>query len=147
MKELQYPFDSRYILKKRKSIKRTLLESQTTFLEKKIAVLGGSTTHDICELMDVFLLNQGIKASFYECEYAQYWEDIMFENPELTEFAPDIIFIHTSNRNIRQYPVLSQSEEDIEQMIQSDYEHFLTMWQKIEKTYHCPVIQNNLFSL
>ena len=143
VKELQYPFDSRYILKKRKSIKRTLLESQTTFLEKKIAVLGGSTTHDICELMDVFLLNQGIKASFYECEYAQYWEDIMFENPELTEFAPDIIFIHTSNRNIRQYPVLSQSEEDIEQMIQSDYEHFLTMWQKIEKTYHCPVIQNN----
>lgn len=143
MKELQYPFDSRYILKKRKSIKRTLLESQTSFLEKKIAVLGGSTTHDICEIMDLFLLNQGIKASFYECEYAQYWEDIMFEAPELKEFAPDIIYIHTSNRNIRKYPMLAQSEQDVEQMIQADYEHFQTMWQKIETTWHCSVIQNN----
>lgn len=143
MKELQYPFDSRHILKKRKSIKRMLLESRPSFLEKKIAVLGGSTTHDICEIMDLFLLDQGIKASFYECEYAKYWEDIMFENPELREFAPDMIYIHTSNRNIRQYPVLSQSEQDVEQMLQADYEHFQTMWQKIETSWHCPVIQNN----
>ncbi len=143
MKELQYPFDSRHILKKRKSIKRMLLESRPSFLEKKIAVLGGSTTHDICEIMDLFLLDQGIKASFYECEYAKYWEDIMFENPELREFAPDMIYIHTSNRNIRQYPLLSQSEQDVEQMLQADYEHFQTMWQKIETSWHCPVIQNN----
>ena len=143
VKELQYPFDSRHILKKRKSIKRMLLESRPSFLEKKIAVLGGSTTHDICEIMDLFLLDQGIKASFYECEYAKYWEDIMFENPELREFAPDMIYIHTSNRNIRQYPLLSQSEQDVEQMLQADYEHFQTMWQKIETSWHCPVIQNN----
>lgn len=143
MKELQYPFDSRYILKKRKSMKRELLMDSEQFPQKKIAVLGGSTTHDICEIMELFLLNQGIRASFYECEYAQYWEDIMFENPLLIEFVPDIIYIHTSNRNIRQYPDLTQSEQDVEQMLQADYEHFETMWKKIETTYHCPVIQNN----
>lgn len=143
MKELQYPFDSRYILKKRKSMKRELLMDSEQFPQKKIAVLGGSTTHDICEIMELFLLNQGIRASFYECEYAQYWEDIMFENPLLIEFVPDIIYVHTSNRNIRQYPDLTQSEQDVEQMLQADYEHFETMWKKIETTYHCPVIQNN----
>lgn len=143
MKELQYPFDSRYILKKKKAIRRELLSSAAGLLEKKVAVLGGSTTHDICGVLDLFLLDQGIQASFYECEYAQYWEDIMFDNPELQEFAPDIIYIHTSNRNIKQYPVPTQSEQDVEQMIQADYEHFLTMWQRIETVYHCPVIQNN----
>ena len=104
MQELQYPFDSRYIIKKKKSIKRALLEQKVNFIDKKVAVLGGSTTHDIIMILELFLLDQGIRPQFYECEYAQYWEDVMFDNPELVEFAPDIIYIHTSNRNIRQYP-------------------------------------------
>ncbi len=143
MRELEYPFDGRYIIKKKKSIKRQLLETGDNFLEKRIAVLGGSTTHDIVAIMDLFLLNNGIKASFYECEYAQYWEDVMFDNKELVDFAPDIIYIHTGNRNIRQYPVLNMSAEDIESLLNADYNHFKQVWDKIEKVYHCPIIQNN----
>ncbi|MCR5000732.1 MAG: HAD-IIIC family phosphatase, partial [Lachnospiraceae bacterium] len=140
---LQYPFDSRYIIKKKKSLKRQLLDKGTGFIDKKIAVLGGSTTHDIIMMLELFLLDQGIRPEFYECEYAQYWEDVMFDNPELKEFAPDIIYIHTSNRNIRQYPALSMNEEEIKGLLDADYEHFEKMWGKIENTYHCPVIQNN----
>lgn len=143
MKALEYPFDGRYIIKKKKSLRRELLESGSSFIEKKVAVLGGSTTHDICAVMDLFLLNLGIRADFYESEYAQYWEDVMFDNQELTEFAPDIIYIHTSNRNIRQFPVIGQSEAEVEAMLNADYEHFHKMWEKIEAVYHCPVIQNN----
>ena len=98
MKELEYPFDSEYILKKSKKIRRQLLESGTGFLYKKIAVLGGSTTHDIIRVLEVFLLQQGIRPQFYESEYAQYWQDVMFDNPELEAFQPDLIFIHTSGR-------------------------------------------------
>lgn len=143
MQELQYPFDSRYIIKKKKSIKRQLLDEGTGFTDKKIAVLGGSTTHDIIMILELFLLDRGIRPEFYECEYARYWEDVMFDNPELKEFAPDIIYIHTSNRNIRQYPALSMSEEEAEGLLAADYDHFEKMWGKIENTYHCPVIQNN----
>ena len=143
MKVLEYPFDSSLIIKKKRSIKRELLEQQTTFLEKKVAVLGGSTTHDVCQILELFLLNYGIKATFYESEYAQYWEDVMFDNAELTAFAPDIIYIHTSNRNIRQYPQMGQPANEVQQLMQADYEHFRTMWEKIATTYHCPIIQNN----
>lgn len=143
MQELQYPFDSRYIIKKKKSIKRQLLDEGSGFTDKKIAVLGGSTTHDIIMILELFLLDRGIRPEFYECEYARYWEDVMFDNPELKEFAPDIIYIHTSNRNIRQYPALSMSEEEAEELLAADYDHFEKMWGKIENTYHCPVIQNN----
>ena len=62
MKELEYPFDGSVILSKKKSIRRRLLETDTKFLETKIAVLGGSTTNDIIALLDLFLLNEGIKA-------------------------------------------------------------------------------------
>jgi len=143
VKALEYPFDSRYIIKKKRAIKRELVESKAAFIEKKIAVLGGSTTHDVCQMLELFLLNQGIKATFYECEYAKYWEEIMFDNQELLSFAPDIIYIHTSNRNIRFYPTLSQAADEIKEMLQEEYQHFSIMWDQAAKVYHCPVIQNN----
>ena len=143
MKELEYPFDSRYLIKKKKSLKRQLLAEDTKYVEKKIAVLGGSTTHDIAAMMELFLLNFGIKPTIYESEYNMYWEDVMFDNPELVEFAPDIIYIHTTNRNIAQYPAIGMSEEDVRALREADLAKFRAMWEKIEKTYHCPVIQNN----
>lgn len=143
MKELEYPFDSSYIIKKKKSLKRQLLDTDAKFVEKKIAVLGGSTTHDITVVLELFLLNMGIKADFYECEYAQYWEDVMFDNPELVAFAPDIIYIHTSNRNIRSYPEIGMSAADVAKCLDAEYNHLEQLWKKIESTYHCPVIQNN----
>lgn len=143
MKELEYPFDGEYILKKSKKIKRELLESNTDFLHKKIAVLGGSTTHDIIRVLEVFLLNRGIEPEFYESEYAQYWQDVMFDNPELIEFEPDLIYVHTSNRNVTSYPAAADDAERIDAMLEEQYEHFRVMWDKIEEKYHCPVIQNN----
>lgn len=143
MQELEYPFDSEYILKKSKKIRRQLLEEGDHFLPKKIAVLGGSTTHDIIRILEVFLLNQGIQPEFYESEYAQYWQDVMFDNAELTDFAPDLIYIHTSNRNIVEYPAVSDTAEQIADKLETQYGHFRVMWDKIENAYHCPVIQNN----
>ena len=56
MRELEYPFDGEVILKKSKKIKRALLEERSDFTEKRIAVLGGSTTHDIIRMLELFLL-------------------------------------------------------------------------------------------
>ena len=81
-KELEYPFDVEYVIKKRKSIKRTLLADGSNRLKKKIAVFGGSTTNDIVVYLDLFLLNNGIEAEFYQSEYAQYWQDAMFPSEE-----------------------------------------------------------------
>lgn len=143
MRELEYPFNGEEILKKSKKIKRALLEERTDFLEKRIAVLGGSTTHDIIRILELFLLDQGIRPLFYESEYAQYWQDVMFDNTALLEFAPDLIFIHTSNRNVTVYPSPSDREERVEELLLEQYEHFRAMWEKIAETYRCPVIQNN----
>ena len=143
MKSLEYPFDSAFILKKRKSLKRELLSETTGRIKKKIAILGGSTTHDIKDILELFLLNYGIEPSFYESEYAQYFQDVMFDNPELVDFAPDLIFIHTSTRNIRFFPNIKNSAEEIEEMLKGEFNQFCELWKKIENTYHCPVIQNN----
>lgn len=141
--ELQYPFDSEFILKKSKSLKRRLLEENTARIKKKIAVLGGSTTHDVVRILELFLLNQGIEPEFYESEYGMYWEDAMFGNEELNAFAPDMIYIHTSLRNLRSFPEPSDSREEVEEKLAAEYGRFETMWEKLAQERQCPVIQNN----
>lgn len=149
MRELEYPFDAGYLLKKSKRIKRTLLEqtaadgTPVTFLKKRIAVLGGSTTHDIIRMLELFLLNYGIEPEFYESEYAQYWQDAMFDNEELVQFHPDLIYVHTTGRNITFFPDMEDSLQGIEDKLEAQMNHFRAMWEKLENTYHCPVIQNN----
>ncbi|WP_292213815.1 HAD-IIIC family phosphatase [Butyrivibrio sp.] len=129
-------------MKKSKSLKKALIADGTDRIHKKIAVLGGSTTHDIIRIMELFLLNYGIEPEFYESEYGQYWQDAMFPG-ELSEFNPDIIYIHTSNRNINDFPTMDDSTEMVDEKLQKTYQHFETMWKKLSDTYHCPIIQNN----
>lgn len=144
MKELEYPFDAEYILKKRKALKRTLLSiKREKRISKRIAILGGSTTHDVMEMLELFLLNVGIEPVFYESEYNQYWQDVMFDNPELIDFDPDLIYIHTSARNIIDLPSVSHSETEITQLLDNTYRHFEAMWEKIADRYACSIIQNN----
>ena len=73
MKELEYPFDVRLILSKKKKLKRGLLNSGTNFTHIKVAVLGGSTTNVIIQILELFLLNYGLRPTFYESEYNQYY--------------------------------------------------------------------------
>lgn len=143
MRELEYPFDAKYITKKKKSLRRQLLEDDTKRIHKKIAILGGSTTNEIMLCLELFLLNQGIEPSFYESEYNMYWQDAMFPPQELLDFQPDVIFIHTSSRNITHYPTPRDSAEDVIALLDETYGRFEAMWENLEDIFHCPIIQNN----
>ncbi|MDO4294305.1 MAG: HAD-IIIC family phosphatase [Eubacteriales bacterium] len=141
--ELQYPFDSELILKKSKSLKRRLLEDGSARIRKRIAVLGGSTTHDVVRILELFLLNQGIEPEFYESEYGMYWEDAVFGNEALRAFAPELIYVHTSLRNLRFLPKPQDTPRQVEEKLEVEYRRFEQMWEKLEESWHCPVIQNN----
>lgn len=143
MKELEYPFDAKWIISSRKKIKKQLLTSNSSFIEKKIAVLGGSTTSNIVQVLDLFLLNQGIKASFYESDYGRYYEDAVFENDYLKDFKPDIIYVCTNNRNITSYPSLSDSVGEVNSLIDAQMHKFIMIWEHLSSEYNCPIIQNN----
>lgn len=146
MKELEYPFDSGYLLKKKRSIKRQLLSDGSVRIKKKIAVLGGSTTNDIINMLELFLLNYGIEPTFYESEYNRYWQDAVFGNEELDSFSPDLIFVHTSNRNILKYPAINDSKEQTDALFAEQMKYFETMWEKIAERYHSQLYRITLNS-
>ncbi len=143
MKELEYPFDSDYIVHYKKKLRRELLSENRQRLKKRIAVFGGSTTDDLVKTLDLFLLNSDIEAEFYQSKYAKYYEDALFSNEELDSFHPDLIYIYITNRNIMKFPTVLDSEQLIHEMISNECEKLTRMWESIKSRFHCPVIQNN----
>lgn len=144
MKELEYPFDPELVLKKKKSLKKALIEDESkNYINKKIAILGGETTQNIKYVLELFLLNMGIKPEFYESEYNQWFEDGRFENEELKSFSPDLIYICTCIRNIVDFPYVADSREIVDEKLEATYTRFAQVWGNIAATYSCPIIQNN----
>lgn len=144
MQELEYPFESEQIIKKKKLLKKQLLsDSAKEYLEKKIAILGGETTQNIKLILELFLLNYGIKPIFYESEYNQWYEDGMFSNSELENFSPDLIYICTCIRNISEFPLLSDSKEIVDYKLNGISNKFIDLWNNLSDKYKCVIIQNN----
>lgn len=145
MKELEYPFDNGCIMRKKKSIRRKLIEGPgaDSRIKKKIAVLGGSTTADIISVLDLFLLDCGIECEFYQSEYGQYWQDAVFPNEELLGFAPDVIIVHTSIRNLGFMPTPRMTVQEVDGGFENEVKRFSDMWDSLAEKFHCPVIQNN----
>ena len=127
MSFIAYPFDNREILVKKRKLKRLLLE-QSNLLEKRIAIISGSTIGEFKDVLEVFLLNYGIKPKFYVGQYNCFYEEVMFDNNGLLAFQPELIYIHTSLRNA--------SDPDIADKL-------LAVWEKIKNDYCCTIVQNN----
>lgn len=136
-----YPLNPTDIIKnKKKYIKDFLLNDNIT--TKKIALLGGSTTADLKANLELFLLSKGINPEFYESDYNQYFEDIMFSD-KIKNFDPDITIIATSHHNLQIKETFFNSNEDINHGIQNEFKKFKTMWEKLQEDTQSIIIQNN----
>ena len=138
---LQYPLEINYILRKKKSIKKEFLKNEN-LVENNIAILGGSTTSEIKNILELFLLQNGIKPNYYESEYNKFYEAALFGTEELNNFKPDVIYIHTTNVNIIKYPELGDNEDKIYELLKLELEKYKSIWNALFK-FDCAIIQNN----
>ena len=141
-RQMQYPVDPATVLRKRKSFKRDLL-TQSNLTPVRVAVLGGSTTTEIKSMLELFLLAQGIQPTFYESGYNRYAEDVLFENPDLINFKPDVVYLHTTWHNVSEFPELLQPEDEVEARVRREFARFEAVWEKIHNHLGALIIQNN----
>jgi len=142
-KLFDYPFDTQEIITKQKRIRRYLLEKSDSFDQKKVAILGGSTTFNIRNILELFLLWKGIKPVFYESEYNRYFEEAVYGYEKLKGFGPDIAVIHTTCRNIQHFPAMEDTEEAIDAKIEKELLRYQQIWKSLNDNCHCAIIQNN----
>lgn len=143
MKELDYPFDREYIVRKRKRLLKELAEEARITIPVKIAVLGGATTVEIINCLELFLKNAGFEPVFYESEFGRYYEEAVFGNKVLDEFNPDIVLFHTCWRNLIYMPDSYEKEKDIEEYIEKDFSRLQKCWNLMYEKYNAIIIQNN----
>src|ERR1017187_1095249 len=142
LKALRFPIAVGDILRKRLVLKKELLK-QTNLVPTRIAILGGSTTTEVKSMLELFLLAQGIEPAFYESGYNHYSEDIEFENSDLWNFKPNIVFLHTTWHNISEFPALLEAEAEIEARVRREMARFESLWEKIHTELGAVIIQNN----
>lgn len=138
-----YPIDTKMLLRKKASLKKELLAGRVDWVDKKIAILGGSTTNEVADQLELFLLHHGIRPTFYQSEYGHYWQDAMFGNPVLDDFQPDIVYVHTNWRNIECFPLMHADADEVEKLLQKEFGRFSAMWGTLSQKFKCPIIQNN----
>jgi len=142
LKALRFPIAPASLVRQRQSLRKELL-NQTNLIPTRIAILGGSTTTEVRNMLELFLLANGIRPSFYESGYNCYSEDVLFENPNLWNFKPDVVFIHTTWRNVSEFPKLMESETEVQNRLRHEMTRFETIWQKIDAGLGALIIQNN----
>ncbi len=142
LRDMQFPITPANILRKRHALKKELL-AQSDLTPTRVAILGGSTTIEVKSMLELFLLAQGIRPTFYESGYNRYSEDILFENPDLFDFKPDVVFIHTTWHNVSQFPELMEAEGEVEQRVRREAARFESLWEKIHSELGALIIQNN----
>ena len=109
MSLIDYPFDGATLLQKKRSLRRELLQ-HSGLIDKKVAILSGSTIGEIKNMLELFLLDNGIRPEFYIGEYGLFYENLVFDDGSLAAFAPDFLYIHTSRKNLQQLPTPADSE-------------------------------------
>lgn len=141
---LQYPLKPDEIMRKKKRIRRELLAENGERTPCRIAILGGSTTAPIREIVELFLLDKGIAPIFYESEYNKWYEDACFGNPELDAFRPQIVYIHTScvNLPLAQIPA-GADEATVETLAKAEFTRYQQAWNQLREKFGSAIIQNN----
>ncbi len=130
------------VLSKRKALRRKL-SAREGLRPIRIAVLGGSTTNEVVDFLELWLLQSGFAPAFYQSEYGRYYVEAVHDAANLVAFNPDIVYIHTSYRNIETFAPLQATETEVSEQVQQEFRRYQQIWNSIERQIGCLVIQNN----
>lgn len=141
MSMLDYPFDGALVLQKKRALKKELLCAEG-LIDKKVAIMSGCTVGEFKNMLELFLLKGGIRPQFHEGGYALFYENVVFDDGTLAGFAPDVLYIHTSVRNVRAWPAPGMDTAEADELLNTELARFTAVWDAAEKL-GCPVVQNN----
>ena len=130
------------ILMTRRALRRELV-ARTGLQPLRLAVLGGTTTDQVVQILELFLLNAGFEPVFYQSEYGRFYEDAVYDHAHLAGWKPDLIYIHTSCINVSSKPPASTTEAELPGLVENELQRWRQIWDSLEQNVGCQVIQNN----
>ena len=130
------------LLSRRKGLRRRLVCTEG-LRPVRIAVLGGSTTNEVVELLEILLLASGFLPAFHQSGYGRYYEESVVDPGGLIAFAPDVVYLHTSYLNVRATPSLDCPESVFQDHVRTEVARYREVWRAVEESTPAQIIQNN----
>lgn len=112
-----------------------------TLVSKKIAILSSVTTHHFVSTLRLFCYQHGIAPIFYEGEYDGIAMELMNPDSKVFSFKPDILFLLTYHTDIKDYPRLFSTEEEIRQWVTQKVQHYQGFWNLANEIEGCHIFQ------
>ncbi len=140
----KYPLDNKELLIKRKKIKENLLPNSKSKI--KVLLLSGSTIGELKDYIYLFLLNNGIEAEISEGTYGTYYEDILYGDI-IEDVNPDWIYIHTTSKNILNFPKNDMSLDEVNEGFIQDIQRLENIISKLHGKNINVIINNFEFPL
>ena len=109
----------------------------------RLAILGGPTTTQLCQFIEVFLASEGIAVEIYEGDYGLFRQEILTSGSGLDSFHPNVIFLATGARDVSRYPSIEMDEEAVSRVAAEELDDWSLLWETANAKWNASLIQNN----
>jgi FkbH-like protein len=109
----------------------------------RLAILGGPTTIQLRQLIELFLASEGIAAEIYEAEYGLFRQEILTPGSGLDSFRPEIVFLATGARDVTRLPPIDADEAAVVPFAETELADWIQLWETAKSRWNATLIQNN----
>ena len=112
----------------------------------RLAILGGPTTTQLRQFIEVFLAAEGMSAEIYEGDYGLFRQEILTPGSGLDQFQPQVIFLATGARDVSRMPSIEMGEEAVSEIASAELHDWSLLWETANAKWNATVILNNFES-
>jgi FkbH-like protein len=109
----------------------------------RLAIVGGPTTLQLRQLIEIFLAAEGIRAVVFEGEYGLFRQEILNPGSALDAFKPDLLFLAVGARDIARFPAMGASAAEADRFAAGELSDWSSLWEIARSRWNATVIQNN----
>lgn len=132
-------------LKAAKRWKKGLAKTTAPMGAKRIAVLGSCALQQLVLLFSYDLYEAGIAATVYEGEYGGIAMDVLDSASPLYAFAPDIVVILPHYTDIKSYPALLATTDEVAALVERTASGYASIYEHIHAELpHAEVLLGNI---
>ncbi len=130
------------VLLRRRTLRKELT-ARPDLRDIRVAVLSGSTTEQFVAVLELLLLHSGFRPTFFQGSYGRFYEEAVHDTAASAAFAPDLVYLHTSSRNLRGRPPVDCTEDQLAGYVDAELGWWREIWDGLESSVSGTVIQNN----
>jgi FkbH-like protein len=109
----------------------------------KVAVLGGFTTKQLVTMLDLFLAAQRVRLDVYEADFGTLRQEVLDPDSGLYRFAPDVVWMPVTWRDIGQRPGLGDTRESVDRKVAQEVAEWRNLWSTAHARLRCQILQCN----